>query len=100
MPRHRETPEAREDLYSIWSYINADNPQAARRVIDGLVQACDRLVDTPRMGRARDDLRPGLRSWVVAPYMVFYVIVGESIEVVRVLHGARNIEAILSNRAP
>jgi toxin ParE1/3/4 len=100
VPRYRETPEAREDLFSIWSYIDANNPPAADRVIAELSRACERLVDAPRMGRGRDELRPGLRSWVVAPYVVFYVIVEDSIEVVRVLHGARNIEAILSNRAP
>jgi toxin ParE1/3/4 len=99
VPRYREAPEAREDLYSIWSYIDADNPAAAR-VIARLSQACERLVDFPKLGPARDDLRPGLRSWVVDPYIAFYVIAGDTIEVVRILHGARTIEAILSKKQP
>lgn len=100
MPRYRETPEARADLFEIWSYIEADNPAAARRVLERIANACDRLVDFPCIGRNRDDLRSGLRSWVTDNYLVFYTITGEVVEIVRVLHGARDIEAILGDKEP
>ena len=44
------------------------------------------------MGRRRDDLRPGLRSFPVGAYVAFYQIVGDVVEIVRVFHGRRDIE--------
>jgi toxin ParE1/3/4 len=48
----------------------------------------------PGIGRPRDDLKPGLRSFVVKSYVVFCRVVDGTVEVVRVLHGSRDIEAI------
>ncbi len=44
------------------------------------------------MGRARDDLRPGLRSFPVAQYVILYVIQDEDVEIVRVFHGRQDID--------
>jgi toxin ParE1/3/4 len=43
------------------------------------------------MGRARDDLAPGLRSVVAGKYLVFFRASDAAIEVLRVIHGARDI---------
>jgi len=45
------------------------------------------------MGRARPELGHGLRSFVVGQYVVFYRPSTKGIEIVRVLHGARDIGA-------
>jgi toxin ParE1/3/4 len=50
------------------------------------------------MGTARDNLAPGLRSFPVGNYLVFYRITPEGIEVARVLHGARDLRAVFKNR--
>ena len=44
------------------------------------------------MGTARDRLAPGLRSFHVGNYLVFYRPVQDRIELVRVLHGARDLK--------
>jgi toxin ParE1/3/4 len=45
------------------------------------------------MGRERKDLAPGLRSFPVTKYLIFYYCTEDIIEIVRVIHGARDIEA-------
>ena len=47
----------------------------------------------PMMGRARDELAPGVRSFPFGRYVVFYLPLDGGIDVVRVLHGARDIDA-------
>jgi toxin ParE1/3/4 len=50
----------------------------------------------PGMGRKRDDLGKGLRSFPVKKYLIFYRQAKDDIEIVRVLHGSRNIEKFFS----
>ncbi len=44
------------------------------------------------MGRSRDELAAGIRSFPTGNYIVLYRVVGENVEIVRVLHGRRDIE--------
>jgi len=46
------------------------------------------------MGRARDELEVGLRSFPVGRYAIFYLPIPDGVEIVRVLHGARDLDAI------
>jgi toxin ParE1/3/4 len=46
------------------------------------------------MGRAREELLPGIRSFPFERYVVFYRVVKKTVEIVRLLHGARDIENI------
>ena len=48
------------------------------------------------MGRVRDELEPGMRSFPFGRYVIFYMPIDEGIDVVRVLHGARDIDAIFT----
>lgn len=45
------------------------------------------------MGRARDELAAGLRSFPIGHYVLFYERVTDGIALVRVLHGARDINS-------
>ena len=54
------------------------------------------LEDYPFGGRSRDEVRPGLRSVVASPYVVFYRVIDGAAEIVRVLDGRQDIEAILT----
>jgi toxin ParE1/3/4 len=95
MPHVLRTRRANLDLLEIWSYVAQDSPQAADRLIERLDQHCERLASFPEMGRLRDELAPSLRSLVVSRYVVFYRPAEDGIEVIRVLHGARDVAAIL-----
>lgn len=50
------------------------------------------LSQFPNIGNQRDDLLAGLRSFPVKPYIIFYNKITDGIEVVRVLHQARDID--------
>lgn len=50
------------------------------------------LSQFPKIGNQRDDLVAGLRSFPVKPYIIFYNKIADGIEVVRVLHQARDID--------
>lgn len=50
------------------------------------------LAQFPNMGQKRDDLAVGLRSFPIKPYIIFYIHVSESLEIVRILHQSRNIQ--------
>ena len=79
------------DLQAIWSTLSADSISAADRVIDALVQRFELLAEFPEMGKERPELAAALRSFPVGNYLVFYRITPEVIEVVRVLHAARDL---------
>jgi toxin ParE1/3/4 len=87
---HR-TPAAVEDLIGIWSFIDKHSTEAADRMLDCIEAAYERLGDFPEGGRRRDDLLSGLRSLPVGRYIIFYRRTEDGIEVVRVLHGARDL---------
>lgn len=46
------------------------------------------------MGRARDELKPGLRSFPVKSCVIFYRLENSRIEIVRVVRGARDLKAL------
>jgi toxin ParE1/3/4 len=91
MNRYRVSDAARSDLDEIWFYIAQDNTDAADRFLRAVVSRFPKLAATPQMGRAREELSPRLRSFPVGRYIIFYRPMENSIEIARVLHGARDI---------
>jgi toxin ParE1/3/4 len=91
---HRLAPQARAELNGIWNYIvkESGNAAAADGVIDSITDRFYLLGQYPRLGRARDDLRPGLRSYPVGEYVIIYAIEGEDVEILHVFHGRQDIE--------
>ncbi len=92
MARVVTTVLAAQDLDDIWLHIALDNPAAADRVIDRIVAKTWLYADNPLSGRARSELADNVRSFPVETCVVFYEPVPDGIRVVRVLHGARDIE--------
>lgn len=62
-------------------------------------QMLTKLADFPQIGQNCEELAPGLPSFPVGHYLIFYLETSNGIEVVRVLHGARDIPAILEEPA-
>jgi toxin ParE1/3/4 len=91
------SPEALNDLDGIWDYYAA---VGGTRTADGILRDIGKIAtlleEQPRAGRARDEIRAGLRSIAVNPYVIFYRIVDARPEVVRVLDGRRDIEEIFA----
>jgi len=92
--RHR----AADDLLEIWLTLSSDGVRRADAYLDKIEQQLKRCAEHPRMGRSRDELAAGLRSLIVYPYVVFYRPIDEGIDVIRVLHGARDLDAVFQSR--
>ena len=90
---HRLSPEAEFDLDSIWLYVAGESGsiENADRIIDTLTDRFWLLAQHPHIGRHRDDLRSGLRSFPVGDYAILYRIDDEDVLILHVLHGARDI---------
>jgi plasmid stabilization system protein ParE len=75
MSQYRLTPQAVDDLFEIWSYIAADNVDAANRVEEAIYAACTFLSETPLAGRIREDLTAlPLRFWLVQPFQNCWIV--------------------------
>ena len=92
MSRYIISPPALDDLRQIDDYIGADNPGAADRVLASLRAAFGMLASTPMAGRQRLDFGENLRSFPPGSYMVFDRPMHDGVEIVRVLHGRRDME--------
>jgi toxin ParE1/3/4 len=90
----RKLPQAREDLLDIWLHIGRDSPSRADRYLDLLESKLHLLSGSPHMGRLHTYLAQGLRGLPVDDYIILYREADDGIEVVRVLHGARDIESL------
>lgn len=94
MPGIIKRPRARSDVAEIWDYIADDSSARADAFVDSLDRKLRALAERPHMGRTREELADGLRSLPVGRYVIFYRVLAEGIEVVRVVHGARDLGAI------
>ncbi len=91
------SPEALQDMADIHCYIAMDDPDAADRVIDAFEENTSLLAAQPGIGLLKPRLR-NLRLWVVTAfpnYLMFYREREGQVEIVRVLHGARDLPSIL-----
>ena len=94
---HHLSRQARDDLDRIWEYIViAGNSEAsADNQIDAIFDRFYLLSRHPKIGRARDDdLGPGTRSFPVDDYLIVYDLSGENVQILRVVHGRRNVAAL------
>ncbi len=94
MNRYELTPQAKYDMYDIWSFIAEDSLAGADHFMETLRNEFQRIAQFPGMGRNRDELEPGLKSYVVGNYLIFYHTFTDRIVIDRVLHGARDIEGL------
>ena len=94
MARCTRRPQAENDLVDIWTYIAIDNPHAADRLLDSIDNKCRTLAVYPYMGRERQDIESGIYSFPIGNYVVFYEHAEDGIEIVRVLHAARDIHSV------
>jgi len=92
-------PQALTDLDDIFDYIAEDSLDRAIGFIRKLYEQMEKLATNPNMGRRRDELLPELRSLPYGNYLIFYVPLDDGVDVVRVLNGARDLEALFQNEA-
>jgi toxin ParE1/3/4 len=88
--------EAKDDLAVIWATIaDARDERTAVRMNQKILSSCRAKALSPDTGRSRDEILPGFRSFPVRPYVVFFRRHADTILVLRILHGRRDVERIM-----
>ena len=93
-------PAAKRDLQQIVDYLNTLSAQAALRYYDLLVEQISSLSHMPfRCPRPRDAAlaAKGYRYLLVEKYLVFYVVVGDTVQIRRILYARRNYQSVLAD---
>ncbi|MCF8003532.1 MAG: type II toxin-antitoxin system RelE/ParE family toxin [Chromatiaceae bacterium] len=80
----------------IWLYIAQDDARAADRVLDDIEETFVLLRDQPGLGPERPDIAPDLRYFPVRSSLILYRQIIDGIEVVRVVHGARDVTRLMA----
>jgi toxin ParE1/3/4 len=98
MPLVKRTPEAKQDAAHIWRYIAENNFDAAERWLAEIDKKIKLIAQFPGAGRRRDELSSGLRSYPVGDYLIFYRQVPRGIQILRIVHGMRNLRRMFRRK--
>ena len=101
MPQVKLMNSARHDLWEIYAYLaeNADIP-TADQLRDELLEKFKLIANNRFIGKQRFELADDLRSFVHDNFVIFYFPNEKGVMIFRILHSARNIEAILQEDLP
>jgi toxin ParE1/3/4 len=97
MPVVKIAAAAEEDLKEIWAYVAQHNTEAASKLIKEITKKFTVLRDYPQAGREQYNLLINLRSLAVKGYILFYQPSEDGVEILRVLHGSRDIDRIFES---
>jgi toxin ParE1/3/4 len=101
MPTVIRRQRAQHDLFEIWDWrASTYNEESADAPVQAITRAIRFLANNPFSGRARNELRPGLRSYPVKKYIIFYYPQKDGVIISRVLYGGRDIEALYDENEP
>lgn len=96
-------PRALADLDDAAEYLGQENPAVAARFLMATEETFCQILDTPGLGSVRDYLNPKLkemRCWHIrgfGKWLIFYRPTDDGIDIVRILHGARDLAPLLSD---
>ena len=103
MPSVKKTPQAKRDLLEHVLYLAEINPDLADRFIEASEMAFEKLAQMPLKGKPQSFQSPklkGVRRWFIPgfdKYLVFYRPTKGGIELLRVLHGMQDVDAVMDD---
>ncbi|MGV0027149.1 type II toxin-antitoxin system RelE/ParE family toxin [Phormidesmis priestleyi] len=96
--QYKLTAPASRDIEDILDFIAGNRSDtAADQFLRKLNQKLGNLTRFPEIGRKRDDLASGLRSVSLDRYLIFYRLIDSGIEILRVVSGYQDLEALFSS---
>jgi toxin ParE1/3/4 len=100
MPLVRYLPAAISDLHDIWLYIYRESGSlvAADGIVERIDETAQAYAQQPLLGELRTELADHLRSFVIGNYVGFYLPRENGIEIIQIIHGARDIPAHFRSR--
>ena len=98
MRRFRVTARAQADLDKIADYsLHTWGKAQAMRYMQALEKRFQWLADNPKLGRARDEVAQGYRSFRQGSHIVFYTVNRDAVHIIAVLHQSMDVDAHLRN---
>jgi toxin ParE1/3/4 len=98
-PQYLLSPAAIQDLDEITDYFAEHNIDAGDKFVDEFSKKCRYLTQFPLMGRSYSEIRPYLRGLPLQKYIIFYRIIDNGIEIMRVIRGDRDLEAVFEENS-
>lgn len=90
------SPSASRDLNAIIDYFVEHNVEAGERLLREFTKKCQNLTRFPNLGKSYSHLREGLRGMPLNGYVIFYQMQADAVEVLRVVSGRRDLEALFT----
>ncbi|MBI1389897.1 MAG: type II toxin-antitoxin system RelE/ParE family toxin [bacterium] len=88
-------PAAETDLEELWNFIAKDSVNRADRFVEMIFNQFEKITINPHIGRIRRELQAGIRSFPFQNHVIYYQVLSERIEIIRVLHDAQNRDIIM-----
>jgi toxin ParE1/3/4 len=89
--------EASQDLDEILDYFLVRNINAGERFIQRFNKKCQNIAQFPNVGRTYGKFDPSLRGIALDGYIIFYRVLEDSIVIVRVISGYRDLKSIFAD---
>jgi toxin ParE1/3/4 len=93
----RITTTASQDLEAISEYFLERSIDAGDRFVETFNQKCQHLARFPYIGKSYTRFRPGLRGLLMMDYIVFYQVIEDNVEILRVINGYRDLQSVFPN---
>jgi toxin ParE1/3/4 len=97
MSRYAINVLASRDLSEVADYFAETNVEVGERFFREFNSKCQQLVSFPRSGKSYGVIRPELRGLSLEGYIIFYRILDDEIEILRVVSGRRNLPSLFSD---
>jgi toxin ParE1/3/4 len=94
MPEVSYSPKSLEDLDDIWDYVAKDSVLQANRLALRFREKLHHIANNSLIGHPRPELAHEVRSYPVGRYLIFYRPTLFGIELVRLIHSARDLRAL------
>ena len=91
---------ALSDLEEIWVYYSEVSEKTVEKILRQITEKFPKLLNFPEMGRERNELLIGLRSFPTGKFIIFYQETDFGIEIVRVVHSSRDIQQVFDEMIP
>ena len=89
------TPLAEADLHEILAYIAGHRPLTAVSVATRIREKCELLASHPLIGQQRPEFPGDYRSFPVERWIIFYRVIGDTVEIHRIIDGARDLDSLM-----
>ncbi len=97
MSIYKITPSASRDLNQIADYFLPRNLEQGEKLFRDFNKKCKNLANFPNIGRSYAHVRPSLRGVPLNGYIIFYQLIDDGIEILRVVSGRQDLESLFNS---